>query len=167
MNDSQIETIAEIAKKLSAEDDRRQRQSHTINELLNLREEVLVAMYGLAEYESKKANIAEVLDSLKSFSQSLVDYSALGHFEIYERIIDGKERRAGVSQVANQVYPHISETTEQFIEFNDKYDGADDPESLEGLYRDLSAVGEAMAARIDSEDSLLREMSAQVLNRKH
>ena len=44
--------------------------------------------------------------------------------------------------------------------FNDKYDGADNQESLEDLYKDLSAVGEAMALRIESEDELLNELDA-------
>ena len=161
MNDSQLDTIAEIAQKVSAESDRRQRQMDTINELLSERQEVLVSMVDLASMESSENGYSEVLNSLVSFTQTLVDYTALGHFEIYERIISGKERRAKVKTIANRVYPSIAITTEKFVEFNDKYDGADDPDSLGGLYDDLSAIGEAFAERIESEDQLLREMSDQ------
>jgi regulator of sigma D len=162
--DSQLDKIAEIAQKVSAENDRRQRQLDTINELLQERQEVLVSMCGLAELEGKEPNPAAIIDSLVSFTQTLVDYTALGHFEIYERIIEGKERRMNVQSIANRVYPSISLTTEKFIEFNDKYDGADDADSITGLYQDLSDIGEAFAERIESEDQLLREMSDRLFN---
>ncbi len=158
MSDSQIDKIAQIAEKISAEENRRTRQTHTINSLLQQRQQVLVTMCELAELESGNA-AGIVIDNLRHFNQRLVDYTALGHFEIYERIIDGKERRGNIKVVADRVYPTISETTQLFVEFNDKYDGADDPESLIDLYRDLSTIGEAMAERIESEDMLLREIS--------
>ena len=155
-----INTIAEIAQRVSAENNRRQRQSDTIQSLLKERQGVILAMCDLAEFESKDIGAEAILENLKSFSQALVDYTALGHFEIYERIIDGKERREKVKRIANRVYPSISSTTEYFVDFNDKYDGADGQDSLVDLYKDLSSVGEAMAARIESEDQLLRELSA-------
>jgi len=157
---TQIETIAEIAQKVNAENNRRKRQSETIKALLIERQEVIVAMCDLAELESKNTGSEAVLENLKSFSQTLVDYTALGHFEIYERIIDGQERREKVKRIANRVYPSISSTTDHIVDFNDKYDGADDQESLVDLYKDLSAVGEAMAVRIESEDELLNELDA-------
>lgn len=153
-----INTIAEIAQRVSAENNRRQRQSDTIQSLLKERQEVILAMCDLAEFESKDIGAEAILENLKSFSQALVDYTALGHFEIYERIIDGKERREKVKRIANRVYPSISSTTEYFVDFNDKYDGADGQDSLVDLYKDLSSVGEAMAARIESEDQLLHEL---------
>jgi regulator of sigma D len=157
---TQINTIAEIAQKVSAENDRRKRRSETIKALLTERQEVLVAMCDLAEHESKDSSANTVLENLKSFSQTLIDYTALGHFEIYERIIDGQERREKVKRIANRVYPSISSTTDHIVDFNDKYDGADNQESLTDLYKDLSAVGEAMAVRIESEDELLNELDA-------
>ena len=160
MSDSQIDTIAEIAKKVSAESNRRFRMEKTINDLLTERQEVLVAMCELADMESKDVEAESVIENLKNFSQTLVDYTALGHFEIYERIIDGKERRVKVNRTADQVYPSISATTDYFVEFNDKYDGADDLESLTNLYKDLSFIGEAIAQRIESEDKLLSEMTS-------
>ncbi|MCP4488282.1 MAG: sigma D regulator [Gammaproteobacteria bacterium] len=163
MGNSQLDTIAEIAQKVSAENDRRQRQTHSINELLNERQEVLVAMCQLADFNGD-ATTDTIVGDLKSFNQTLVDYTALGHFELYERIIEGKERRVSVSQVANQVYPTISATTEKIVEFNDKYDGVDDGESLQGLQVDLSAISEVMAQRIESEDQLLQEMNGRVFS---
>ena len=159
MSESQIDKIAEIAEKISAEENRRTRQTHTINNLLHERQQVLVSMCELAELESGDVPPDTVIHNLRGFNQQLVDYTALGHFEIYERIIDGKERRGNIKMVADRVYPSISGTTQVFVEFNDKYDGADEPESLSNLYSDLSSIGEAMAERIESEDVLLREIS--------
>jgi len=164
INNPQIDTIAEIVEKVSAENDRRHRQTDTINELLSGRQEVLVAMCALADLDAEHSGLGTVISSLKSFSQTLVDYTALGHFEIYERIIDGKERRESVSQVANQVYSTIASTTEKFVEFNDKYEGVGHRENLSCLHNDLSTIGEALAERIESEDQLLREMSGRSFN---
>jgi len=159
VSESQIDKIAEIAEKISAEENRRTRQTHTINNLLQERQQVLVSMCELAELESGDVPPDTVIHNLRGFNQQLVDYTALGHFEIYERIIDGKERRGNIKVVADRVYPSISDTTQVFVEFNDKYDGVDEPESLGDLYSDLSSIGEAMADRIESEDVLLREIS--------
>ncbi len=159
MNDSQIEKIAQIAERISAEENRRTRQSHTINTLLEERQQVLVSMCELAELEAGDVPTETVIHNLRGFNQQLVDYTALGHFEIYERIIDGKERRGNIKLVADRVYPSISDSTQLFVDFNDKYEGADEADSLLDLYRDLSSIGEAMAERIESEDMLLREIS--------
>ncbi len=159
MNDSQIEKIAQIAERISAEENRRTRQSHTIYTLLEERQQVLVAMCELAELEAGDVPAETVIHNLRGFNQQLVDYTALGHFEIYERIIDGKERRGNIKLVADRVYPSISDSTQLFVDFNDKYEGADEADSLVDLYRDLSSIGEAMAERIESEDMLLREIS--------
>ena len=159
MSESQIDKIAQIAERISAEDNRRTRQTHTINNLLQERQQVLVSMCELAELESRDVSPGTVIHNLCNFNQKLMDYTALGHFEIYERIVEGKERRGNIKMVADRVYPLISGTTQLFVDFNDKYDGADEKESLTDLYRDLSSIGEAMAERIESEDMLLREIS--------
>jgi regulator of sigma D len=159
VSESQLDKIAQIAEKISAEENRRTRQTHTINSLLKERQQVLVSMCELAEMEAREVSPGTVIHNLRSFNQKLVDYTALGHFEIYERIVEGKERRGNIKMVADRVYPSISVTTQLFVDFNDKYDGVDEEESLVDLYRDLSSIGEAMAERIESEDMLLREIS--------
>ena len=167
MSESQIHTIKEIAQKISQEDDRRSRLSHTINELLAERQEVLVGYCELAALEAGGSPLEKILDELKRFNQMLVDYTALGHFEIYQRIMEGKERRESIKAIASEIYPVIARTTDYFVEFNDKYEGADDADSIIPLSQDLSLLGESMASRIEKEDKLLREMSNQVLNKKN
>jgi len=49
---------------------------------------------------------------LNEFCQILVDYIASGHFGLYERIVEGTERRRGVADLAVKLYPLIDETTQ-------------------------------------------------------
>ncbi len=167
MGTTQLHTIREIAQKIAQEDDRRSRLAHTIEELLRQRQQMLVQYCELGALNSSEGNSEETLAALKRFIQMLMDYAALGHFEIYQRIMDGKERRQSIRAIADEIYPVIARTTDFFVEFNDKYDGADDAESLQPLSDDLSALGEAIASRIDKEDRLLREMGNQVLYRNN
>lgn len=167
MSESQIQTIKEVAQKLANENDRRVRVSHTINELLTERQQVLTFFCELAALEASGAQLDDILTKLKMFTQMLVDYAALGHFEIYQRIMDGKERRSAINAIAKETYPTIVRTTENFVEFNDKYDGADEADSITPLSDDLSLIGEAMASRIEKEDRLLREMGNQILLRNN
>jgi regulator of sigma D len=167
MSESQIHTIKEVAQKLSKENDRRVRVTHTINELLTERQQVLTCYCELAALEASGSPLQSILTKLKRFNQMLVDYAALGHFEIYQRIMDGKERRGSIKAIANETYPTIVRTTDNFVEFNDKYDGADDADSIIPLQDDLSLIGEAMASRIEKEDKLLREMGNQILFRNN
>ncbi len=162
MTKSNIDSIAQAAQKISKESERRGRMSQVIDELLTERQQLLVSFCEVAGLDSAGAKTTEVLIKLKELNQWLVDYSALGHFEIYNRIIEGKERRDSVVKVAEQVYGDIEKTTEIFVAFNDKYEGADSDDSITGLHTDLSEIGECMALRIDGEDKLLVELTATV-----
>lgn len=166
MSESQIQTIKEAAKKIAKEDDRRSRLAHTINSLLDKRQDVLVVFCELGALKTDDSSLDDILSKLNTFTQKLMDYTALGHFEIYQRLMEGKERRESILAIASEIYPVISRTTDYFVEFNDKYDGADDDDSITPLEDDLSLIGEAMASRIEKEDKLLREMSNQVLFKK-
>jgi len=160
MTQSNIDSIAQAAQKISKENERRGRMSNVINELLTERQQLLVSFCEVAGLDSAGAETSEVLIKLKELNQWLVDYSALGHFEIYNRIVEGKERRDSVVKIAEQVYGDIEKTTQIFIDFNDKYDGADSKDSITELHADLSQIGECMALRIDGEDKLLVELKA-------
>jgi len=160
MTQSNIESIAQAAQKISKESERRGRMTNVINELLTERQQLLVSFCEVAGLDSAGAEIEEILAKLKELNQWLVDYSALGHFEIYNRIVEGKERRDSIVKIAEQVYGDIEKTTQIFIAFNDKYDGADSADSITGLNTDLSEIGECMALRIDGEDKLLVELKA-------
>ncbi|MCB1754969.1 MAG: Rsd/AlgQ family anti-sigma factor [Gammaproteobacteria bacterium] len=147
--------------------ERRARIETTVNSLIRERQEVLVAYGKLArlksfddldfddaddEQEEKRARASDV----RTFLQLLMDYTALGHFEIYQRIIEGKERRQTVKEASDRVYPGIAQTTDKIVDFNDKYDRfAATDEELLTFDRDISEIGEVLAVRGELEDEIL------------
>lgn len=148
-------TMSEPQKK-----DRRGRTQEMVRKLLGERQEML-AMFcrvaGLQPY----SDAAPGGDVLQEFCQVLVDYSAFGHFEIYERIVSGRERRGQVVEVAREVYPRIAEATEVAVEFNDKYDASDHTLDLHQLDRDLCKLGEEIAIRIEMEDRIIQALTSR------
>lgn len=133
--------------------ERRSGTQEMVNKLLSERQEMLVLFCKLAGLQPVPHESRE--QDLQRFCEVLVDYSAFGHFEIYERIIDGRERRGEVVKVASDVYSRIAETTEFAVAFNDKYDSNDHPLDLHRLDNDLSNMGEELAVRIELEDRII------------
>lgn len=108
----------------------------------------------LLEVSSRKPGPVDQ-DLLDEFSQMLVDYIAAGHFGLYQRITEGKERRRKVQDIAVLVYSRIEETTRIALEFNEKYAPNKTP-SPDSFYADLSSLGEILITRIEYEDQLIR-----------
>lgn len=125
-----------------------------IERLLGARQEILVMFCQLAGMEAQHEHEGEE-QLLQRFCELLVDYSAFAHFEIYERIIDGRERRSRVVDAAREVYPRIAEATEVAVAFNDKYDANEHELDMDRLAEDLSQLGEELAVRIEMEDRIV------------
>ena len=104
--------------------ERRTQLSTLIDELIQERHQVWSLYCRVAEFKPFSSD-QDVQSVLKEFCQILVDYISLGHFGIYQRILEGKERRAAVLKAAETIYPEIAETTEAAVSFNDKYDRMD------------------------------------------
>ncbi|NIV74814.1 MAG: Rsd/AlgQ family anti-sigma factor, partial [Gammaproteobacteria bacterium] len=85
-------------------------------------------------------------------------YIASGHFGLYERISEGKERRRGVVKLAEKLYPRIANTTQMAVEFNDVYEKMNGDSKSGELTGMLSKLGEELAVRIELEDQLISEM---------
>ena len=89
--------------------DRRERLHQTITSLVKLRQEVVVAycqMAGVSTFERRDIEDHAVnTEQLRTFCQIMVDYTAMGHFEVYQRIIEGKERRQAVKDAAAEGLP--------------------------------------------------------------
>ena len=131
-----------------------------VEELLSERQAML-ALYckvaGLAPFHHEKSTREE----LREFCQILVDYTALVHLEIYERIVDGKEQRPEVIETAEQIHEQLVELTTQIVDFNDKYDESDHQLILNQLQDDLSELGEILAARAELEDRLIQVLQQE------
>ncbi len=146
--------------------DRRTRLTETINSLIQLRQEMYVSYCQLAGVSTFDRRMVEQnngqSEQLRSFCQLMVDYTAMGHFEVYQRIIDGQERRVAVKEVAAKVYPGIADTTNFLVDFNDKYvDFQGTEQELDELDTDLSKLGEVIAVRGDLEDQILAALAAK------
>ncbi len=136
--------------------ERRSGTQDTIDKLLDERQQLLVLfckVAGMQPLADDRDSDQEAL--LQRFCEVLVDYSAFAHFEIYDRIINGRERRRQVVETAREVYPRIAEASEVAVEFNDKYDASDHPLDLGDLERDLSKLGEELAIRAEMEDRII------------
>lgn len=139
----------------SVTQERRGRSQDLVNKLVAERTEMLANFCRLAGIEPYTPDREPVQKMLQEFCQILVDYIAAGHFALYERISEGKERRQEVRDVAERVYPQIMKSTDTALDFNDKYDCEDHCTALDSLSADLSRLGEDLALRIELEDQLL------------
>jgi len=143
--------------------EQRERRSGTrtlIDKMLTERQRMLVLferVAGVEPYADEMPND----ELLQEFSQILVDYIASGHFGLYERISEGKERRRGIVKLAEELYPRIANTTQVAIEFNDVYEKANGNSISDNLSNMLSKLGEELAVRIELEDQLISEMIGQ------
>ena len=147
--------------------DRRTGSQDMVQKLIQERTEMLVLYCRLAGLDpfggEKNGRGKTVQDLLQKFCQVLVDYIAAGHFSLYERIVNGTERRQQLSTLAENLYPRIASTTEVALDFNDKYDCGDQCEITTSFSDDLSQLGEKIASRIEVEDRLIRHL---VVNRR-
>ncbi|MCB1763859.1 MAG: Rsd/AlgQ family anti-sigma factor [Gammaproteobacteria bacterium] len=137
--------------------ERRVRTRDMIDKWLAERQEMLVLycqLAGLEPYTPERST----RELLRNFCQVLVDYIAFGHFEIYNRISQGGERRQSVLRIAEEVYPKIAEVAEISVAFNDKYEATDNFPSMEQLDQDLSVLGAEIAQRIELEDRVVQAL---------
>ena len=99
-----------------------------------------------------------VTSLLNKFCEALIDYTADAHFRLYRYIDDRQERRGNVLEVAAEVYPIIIDTTQDILDFNDKYEAFGYKEQVNGLEADLSLLGEKLADRIELEDRVIEAL---------
>ena len=140
--------------------ERRARSQQAIQQLVNNRNEMLKLYNMLAAKRPFKQN-KSVVTLLQNFCQSLIDYTAEAHFRLYQYIENQNERRQAVADLARDVYPRISDTTQQILDFNDKYDCEDHCDDLSQLEIELSQLGERLADRIELEDKLIDVMTSR------
>lgn len=141
--------------------DRRARTHKEIKQLITERNEVLALYCNLAGCDGSNVSADEIdTDTLQEFCQLLIDYIATGHFELYSRISEGKERRHEIITLANAIYPRIERTTALAVEFNDTFDSGNkfDSSLKNKLPKQLSNLGEELATRIELEDQLINTL---------
>ncbi len=158
MTKTNMKTTAKGKHAAAPQPERRGGSRDLIQKLMSERTEMLVLYCRLAGLDAGKHERRHAPESklLQEFCQVMVDYLAAGHFSLYERLINGNERRKNLAELAEQIYPRIAETTQAALDFNDKYDGKNGQELSMSFDDDLSRLGELLANRIEVEDRLLK-----------
>ncbi len=144
-----------------SESERRARTKKEIKHLITERNSVLSQYYSLAKQtEDINHDLTTTREQLEEFCQDLVDYMAIGHFEIYRRIEDGSERRDDILKLADKIMPRINDTTQIAIAFNDIFDDTSNmkDEAFAQLPNYLSKLGQELATRIDLEDQFINTL---------
>jgi regulator of sigma D len=135
-----------------------------VTKLLAARQNSLILYYKLAALKPFKIAEPFQMHLLRCFRQALVDYLALGPFQVYRVLedlpADSPYRQA--RELARQCYADIARTTQAALEFHDRYDGDHLSASvMADLDTELSQLGEQLADRIELEDRIV----AAVLDR--
>jgi len=159
MSEVNMQSGSDSAVKVEAPRERRVRSQQDIGKLVDSRNETLALLSDLASTQPFKTD-HKTQTLLQNFCESLIDYTASAHFQLYRHIDEDKERREPVQKIAGEIYPRISDITQSILDFNDKYDCEDHCNQLDGLAKDLSELGEMLADRIELEDRLIEVMCA-------
>lgn len=97
-------------------------------------------------------------ERLSLFCDLLMDYLSSGHFEVYEQLLrEGGEFQDGSLEEAQQLFPLIQPTTDQALDFNDKFSSMNDPsvQEIREFAEQLSLLGEALESRFSLEDKMI------------
>lgn len=127
--------------------------SEIIDRWLHERQELLVEYCDLSNAIADK-DATEYGPKLRNICQIMVDYVSAGHFEVYEQLMQEAKDFDDTEglRTASAYYKTVDGTTEDILDFNDKYQEIDD---LETLSADLSKVGEWLATRFEAEDKMI------------
>ncbi|MEE9551953.1 MAG: Rsd/AlgQ family anti-sigma factor, partial [Gammaproteobacteria bacterium] len=115
--------------------ERRQSSYELIDHMFNERRQLLALLFQVSTVGPNGVNTPDA-DLLEEFCQVLVDYIAAGHFGLYERIAEGKERRKAVANLAQKVYEQIEGTTQIALEFSEKYNSDQESINFDNLQED-------------------------------
>ena len=136
---------------------RRQPAEEIVKNMISERRQLLALSLQVSNIDNNEADSSD-RDLLEEFCQVLVDYIAAGHFGLYSRIAEGKERRKSVAETASKLYPRISDTTEIALAFSEKYNSDNDIKDFSQLQKDLSYLIENLTTRIEMEDKLIEAL---------
>ena len=127
--------------------------SEIIDKWLLERKELLVLYCKLSDL-AEEAHDELLAPLVQGLCQILVDYMSAGHFEVYDQLVkegqDFDDKEGLIS--ANESFKEVDSTTQQILDFNDKYQETDD---LDGIVNDLSHLGEILAQRFEAEDNMI------------
>lgn len=144
-----------MKEQLNEIQERRAASQELIQHMLKERNQLLSLLIQVST-DSSKNKSAQLGTDLEEFIQVLVDYIAAGHFGLYERIAEGKERRKALSDLAMEIYPRIEQSTQIALAFDEKYNPEKENREFNHFAKDVSMLGEELTTRIELEDQLIQ-----------
>ncbi|MBX9447930.1 Rsd/AlgQ family anti-sigma factor [Dickeya chrysanthemi] len=128
-----------------------------IDQWLQARKHLLLAYYHLLSIQTGQTPAAQTLDG---FCHHLVDYLSVGHFHVYERMLQESamlnERKL---TLASHFDMALRSNTQQIMDIYDSHLAFFiEPADSLAFRQALSGVGEALAMRFTLENSLIRLM---------
>ena len=136
--------------------------SKIVDKWLDQRQQLIVEFFtisGVHALDNSDDHDQQV--GLRHFCELLVDYISAGHFEVYDHLIQEAEEFEDGSalELAKQLYPQLSETTEIALAFNDEIDALTEQDSFDpSLARKLSKLGESLVTRFELEDQMVDKL---------
>lgn len=146
-----------MSEQLNKIQERRTGSQELIQHMLKERNQLLTLLLQVSS-DSSHHETEQLVTDLEEFVQVLVDYIAAGHFGLYGRIAEGKERRKAISDLAIKIYPRIEQTTQIALAFDEKYNSDNQDRVLDEFPQDVSKLGEELTSRIELEDQLIQFM---------
>ena len=146
-----------MSEQLNQIQERRTGSQELIQHMLKERNQLLTLLLQVSS-DSSHHESEQLITDLEEFVQVLVDYIAAGHFGLYERIAEGKERRKAISDLAIEIYPRIEQSTQIALAFDEKYNPDNEERALDEFPQDVSKLGEELTTRIELEDQLIQLM---------
>ncbi len=128
--------------------------STIIDRWLEERRKMLVQFCALSALKEDQASEEQRGHKLRHLCEIMVDYVSAGHFEVYDQLMkEGREfDDEDALKEASQLFKLVDQTTQEVLDFNDKYLETDD---LDTLDRDLSILGETLETRFTAEDRMI------------
>lgn len=127
-----------------------------IRHMLQERQELLVDFCRLTGLDPYSPDDTPTLERLAHFCQMLVDYAAIAHFEVFEKLAGKEVRDQQARGRSRALYQPLVDNTQLLVDFNDAYDASRRGFTISALADDLSNLGESLAARFEMEDELIR-----------
>lgn len=132
--------------------------NNLIDKWLKERQTLIVKLCDLSVNQGRsKENIVE---RFQVFCQILVDYVSVGHFEVYEQLLnEAAAFNDGGTELANKIIPQIQSSTEIALNFNDRFDDINKvDDGIEGLILELDNLGKTLEERFELEDILIEAL---------
>lgn len=136
--------------------------SKIVDKWLDQRQQLIVEFFTISGVHALDGtDDVDHQSGLRHFCELLVDYISAGHFEVYDHLIQEAEEfdDGSALELAKQIYPQLSETTELALAFNDDIDALSEQDNFDpNLARKLSKLGESLVTRFELEDQMVDKM---------